>query len=142
MSKFDSNKYKDMIFENIEEIMDLALDGDALSQYYLGVYYASSESEDYDLKKAFNWFYKSAQQGFVSAQCNVGVCYANGIGVDQDYSKAIYWFVEAAKQNDETSIYNLGLSYFNGNGVVQNYEKAIYWYQRQWNLVTNMRSLF
>ena len=34
------NNNMNMIFENIEEIMDLALDGDALSQYYLGIYFA------------------------------------------------------------------------------------------------------
>ena len=89
MAKFSNNNLE-MIFENIEEIMDLALDGDSVSQYYLGIYYATPDCEEYDLKKAFHWFLKSAEQGFVSAECNVGVCYANGIGVEQDYSKAIY----------------------------------------------------
>ena len=42
-------------------IMDLALNGDATSQYYLGIYYATPRCEEYDLKKAFHWFLKSAE---------------------------------------------------------------------------------
>lgn len=83
--------------------------------------------ENYD--KAFEWYMKSAEKGYVSAIHDVGYMYAEGKGVAQDYSKAMEWYRKAADQGNALAQSNIALLYKNGSGVTMNYAKALKWFQ-------------
>ena len=61
-----------------------------------------------DVKQAFAWFLKSAQQEYAPAQYNVGMCYKNGEGVEKNLSEAIKWFKKASEQGHDRSKNILG----------------------------------
>ena len=70
----------------------LASEGDAFSEYNLGVFYRDGLGVARDYRKAKEFFEKAAAQGLAIAQVNLGDLYEKGNGVIQDYSKAFSWF--------------------------------------------------
>ena len=64
-----------------------------------------------DLKQAFAWYRKAAEQGLASAQFTLGVMYHNGLGIDQDEKTACEWYRQAAEQ---------------GHNKARNYHASLY----------------
>jgi serine/threonine protein kinase len=111
------------------------------AQYYLGAIYLNGYGNAQKSEKtAFEWFLKSANQGYAAAQYQVGFMYNSGTGTSSNDCLAKYWFEKAADQNEPHAQYSLG--YFHQEGVCgppseenafkffklaadQNYEKAI-----------------
>ncbi|WP_235869506.1 tetratricopeptide repeat protein [Veronia nyctiphanis] len=98
---------------------------DVIAQTNLGFLYLQSGIKDEQL--AFKWFYKAAEQGYVTAQHNIGVAFDQGIGTAPDAEKAAEWYREAALQGNSASQFNLGVMYFNGQGLKENKEKSLKW---------------
>ena len=67
-------------------------------QYLLGRMYGNGVGVLKDASLAFEWYLKSAEQGYAAGQNNVGYCYKNGVGVAKDESLAIEWFRKSAEQ--------------------------------------------
>ena len=67
----------------------------------LGVCYLLGNGTAIDYTKSFEWFYKSASQGYASAQTMVGACYENGVGTQQSTSNAVIWYRKAAAQDQQ-----------------------------------------
>ena len=59
-----------------------------------------------NLRKAFYWYEKAANQGDIEAQFNLGVCLTAGKGCDVDIVQAHMWFSLAARKGDADSISN------------------------------------
>ena len=74
--------------------------GDALSQYMLGVAYAIGEGVPKDDVKAAYWVGKAAEQKVAEAQLLLGTYYFKGQGVPKDNAKAVQWFLKAAEQGN------------------------------------------
>jgi TPR repeat protein len=55
--------------------------GEKEAQFNLGLCYYYGDGASVDYHEAFNWFLKSAQQGYDKAQCNVGRMYHSGLGI-------------------------------------------------------------
>ncbi|CAK0767743.1 Sel1 repeat family protein [Gammaproteobacteria bacterium] len=70
----------------------LAKQGDALSQYNLGVMFYEGYGVPQDYADAAKWFRKAAAQGNSDAQRNLGVMYYEGNGVPKDNVRAHMWF--------------------------------------------------
>jgi TPR repeat protein len=68
----------------LKEWAPLAEQGDARSQYNLGLLYENGRGVPKDYKQAFAWYRKAADQGYANAQFNLGVMYANGQGVPKN----------------------------------------------------------
>ena len=65
--------------------------------FKLGEYYYSSYPHDNEnLKKAFYWYSKSAEQEHAGAQCMLGAMYLEGEGVEQNYWEAVEYYHKAA----------------------------------------------
>jgi TPR repeat protein len=105
-----------------------AAQGDAESQYLLGLIYFVGRSDLRDYAKARYWLGKAAAQGHAGAQYRLGQMYARGDGVQQDFTKARYWYGKAAAKGDADVQYILGVMYEYGLGGPQDYAKARYWY--------------
>ena len=90
----------------IKAKIELALKGDPIAQYNLGVTY-TKEGVLQDYVEAIKWYKLSASQGFIKAQVNLGEMYENGQGEAQDYVNAYMWYSIAAAQGDKSAEENL-----------------------------------
>ena len=104
--------------EEIEILRADALAGDSGSQNSLGCAYASGDGVVKDLKEAFMWFEKAAQNGDKYGQYNAGLYYQNGWGCVKNVSKAIEWYEKSAMQGYGKAAHSLGKIHEKGD----NYE--------------------
>jgi len=112
----------------IDEYRKEAEQGDAESQFCLGLMYMEGQGVQVDNQEACFWWEKAAANGHVSAQCNIGVMYEHGDGVVQSHSEAMKWYLLAAEQGDVTAQYNLGRLYEDSENIDQDYSIAREWY--------------
>jgi len=79
-----------------------AEDGDAISQYNVGLIYASGHGTLKDDKKAIHWLEKSAYGGYAKAQKGMATHYINQIaGWTSMYSESARFWVEALYNNKD-----------------------------------------
>ena len=110
-----------------DEFRELALNGDAASQYRLGVMYDRGEGVTKDEKEAASWYIKAASQDDTRAQFAVAEMYSQGRGVQQDDKMAVKWYLEAAGHGFPKAQFNVGLIYAKGMGVPQDLVQAYKW---------------
>lgn len=115
------------VSNNIPTLRELAEGGNPQAQYELAeTYYKWS-------KEAFDWYQKSANQGYPPAQAKIGYIYRYGHitqSVDTDYFKSVEWSKKAALQGDADAQYSLGWLYRHGAGVRIDKEEAREWFGR------------
>jgi hypothetical protein len=87
----------------LADLQTLAEQGDADSQWQLGVRYHNGEEVPRDDAQAVLWFFRAAEQGHSTAQATLGAYYWAGRGVPQDLTKAYFWSALALAQGDENS---------------------------------------
>lgn len=112
----------------LRESLALAEQGDAVSQFKVGVIYYSGQAGPRDYVEALNWFKKAALQNNSLAQFNVGYMYEKGEGTSQDYVEAAKYYRQAANQGNQLAQYNLGYMYEKGQGVLADEVQALMWY--------------
>jgi len=101
----------------------------AEAQFEIGFYYyILGDAGKQNYEKAFDWFSKSAEQGYAKARLFLGECYDSGYGVKQDRKRAGQLFLEAAEQGLAEAQFRVK-SCFMGtfNGFEYNPEKYNYW---------------
>lgn len=101
-----------------------AQQNDPKAQFNVGNLYDTGKGVKKDLKEAFRWYRKSAEQGYAPAQVMLGAMYALGDAVEVNFKDAMNWYLKAAKQNDAEAQRRLGYMYMNGEGVPTDYKKA------------------
>ena len=74
-----------------KEWRPLAEEGDAATQFNLGLLYLDGHGVPQDYTEAAKWFRRSAEQGYTEAQHNLGAMYGTGQGVRRDYVEAYKW---------------------------------------------------
>jgi TPR repeat protein len=115
----------------VQEVLDLATQGDAQAQYITGWrYHHGGDGLTVDYQRAIEWYRKAAEQGYAMAQNQLGLFYNEGLGVEKDPRMALHWYRKAADQDHKTSMANIGNAYYEGNGVTQDYKEAARWYRK------------
>ena len=112
----------------LREWQSLAEQGQAGSQYQLGLLYANGQGVTKDDAKARQWYEKAAVQGHAEAQVNLGILLMYARGGQQDYKMAVYYLRLSANQGNDLAQRRLGQMYERGDGVPQDYVKAYMWY--------------
>lgn len=79
------------------------------ADYRLGLCHALGWGRPVDLREAFGWFLRAAEQGLAQAQTRVGVALWRGQGVDADPAKAVSWLRRAASAGELSGMTALGL---------------------------------
>ena len=87
------------------------------TQFNLGICYEGGGGVPHDIKKAFEWYEKAAEQGMPKAELRIGVMYYFGNGVPKDVSKAAKWYEKAAAHGDPNAQVFIGNCYEYGEGV-------------------------
>lgn len=101
----------------LAEFQVSAEQGDARSQYALGVMYENGQGVAEDAKSAAAWYRKAAEQGHSGAQSNLSWMYLSGSGVAPDDVQAAAWARKAAEQGDARGQNLLGAFLEQGRGV-------------------------
>ncbi len=77
--------------------------------------------------QAFNWYARTAAQGYAMAQCNLAYMHAQGLGTPADQTAATTLYLQAAAQGEGRAYFNLGLRYAAGGGAPRNLVHASAW---------------
>ncbi|MDR0604455.1 MAG: SUMF1/EgtB/PvdO family nonheme iron enzyme [Bacteroidales bacterium] len=111
-----------------KELQQKAEQGDRYAEYLMGKFYEDIKK---DTLEAFEWYIKSAQQGFDSAQYQIACLYNSGTSdiVQKNY-EAINYFMKAAKQGHVIAQCHLGIYYRDDLGNEIGYEKAASWFRQ------------
>jgi TPR repeat protein len=109
-------------------IRELASEGHADAQAYLGLMYVTGKDRSYS--DAVILFRKAAAQGNGYGQAGLGWMYAMGRGVLQSDTEAVTWFRKAAEQGNAIGQFNLGMMYLHGIGVPQSDTEAVMWFRK------------
>ena len=117
-----------------EEMWSLrgAEQGNADSQFWLGVAYDQNWFGTTDNEEAAKWFRRAAEQGQPDAQVSLGQAYEYGDGLEQNYALAAEWYRKAAEHVPDLGgagqgRNQLGLLYEGGLGVPKDYVQAYMW---------------
>jgi len=87
----------------LEELRQMAEQGDDDAENSLGLHYAQGDGVKLDEHEAVRWFLRAAQHGNVAAQSKLGSIYYSGRGVRKDLTQAYFWMVVARLSGDEAS---------------------------------------
>ncbi|MBK7935801.1 MAG: sel1 repeat family protein [Lewinellaceae bacterium] len=101
-----------------------------IAQNLAGYMFEHGEGTVQDKYQAFNWYKKSAEQGYASGQNNLALLYEKGEGTAQNFDLAFSWYKKSALQGEVIAQYNLALLYKNGKGTEQNWERTFYWLKK------------
>ncbi|PKK64545.1 HCP-like protein, partial [Rhizophagus irregularis] len=128
--EIERNENEIEIFKRYEKS---AKQGDSDAQNYLGYLYENDLGVQKDLKKAFYWYQRSAENGNKLAHYNLISYYLDGWKIDEelkDSEKSFYWYLKSAENGNKFAQYNLGLYYQNGWGIEKDEIKAFKWYEK------------
>lgn len=123
---FKTGRYE----EALRQYQPLAEQGDAWSQYQIGMMYFSGNGVKKDRAVSADWFRKAAEQGNIKAQVNLAWMYGQGEGVAKDDTAATQWYRKAAEQGDARAQFSLGLRLADGLGAERNLDQAMLWLRK------------
>lgn len=83
--------------KQLEDMKPRAEEGDAEAQFLVGNIYAEDHTLNRDYDQAFNWYRKSAEQGYAKALDRVSAWYSRGYGTPKDDAEALFWLYLAKK---------------------------------------------
>ena len=94
------------------------------AQYRLGRLYQVGEGIDQNVKLAFEWFLKSADNDHPKAQLEVGLSFEKGIGVAIDLARASIYYEKASNHDVMEASWRLGDMLLHGKGGPKNSSRA------------------
>lgn len=127
--KTNSDEEKDKLVEFLTASNPLAAfeyykksgnEGNAYSQYAMGMMCSDPNYKSYNLYAAEKWFDLAVKQGYPEAFSSMGVIMLN----KNENAKALDYFNKGDVLGDSSATYNLGLCYKNGWGVTQSFGTA------------------
>ena len=129
----------------LNDLKSRAENGDPQAQFDFGMYYATASLNPtftptfetmrqtetcISMKKALEWWLKSAEQGHIRALQWVINCYKFGFGVCQDEKEMVKWIQKLVDQGDPNGLLQMGNCYACGSGVPMDEAQAIKWWRK------------
>ncbi len=130
---FDSglSAFLDGDYQRAREIWQpLAENGDAQSQFGLGMMLEGGHGIPPNAEKASIWYFHAAEHGMTEAELSLGSLYKHGRGVTRNSGRAAELYRSAAKKGNAQAQYNLAKLYLGGAGITPNRDLGIAWMQR------------
>ena len=104
---------------------ELAEDGDAYAQYFMGKLYRDGGLLVPDSVNARYWFAQAAMQDLPVAQYALGKLYLSDDSEVHDVEEGIRWLKAATQNGSDYAAYRLGKEYLRGKFVEQDEEQAV-----------------
>jgi hypothetical protein len=132
---FSQSTDKKILFEKTEKnARNDKLEIQPFAQLELGEMYYDGKGTEKDLKKAFYWFKKSAENGVVGANAKVAYMYYDGEGTLKSYKDAFYYIQRGLGfELDAKSLFYIGRMYFFGQGTETDKIQAAYWIKKAYD---------
>ena len=112
--------------EATEELKQLADEGDAYAQYFLGQLYRDGGLLIPDTKLAADWFYKAAyNSNLAAAQYQLGKLLLSDDAEISNPARGIAWLAAAAENGSDCAAYRLGKEYLKGEHMKKDVGKAV-----------------
>lgn len=92
--------------------------------------YARVLDKQKSYEKAFEYYLKSAKQGYTIAQNSLGLAYEWGQGVEANNQQALYWYSKAANHGYAQAQNNLGTMYDIGKVGNEDEKQALHWFSK------------
>ena len=119
------------LYTSVKNILQKeAAAGKSRYQVVMGLVYGYGAGEKKDIKIAYTWYKKAAEQGDADGQYFLACRYDNGSGVEKNLKTAFYWFMKSAEQNHFRAQNSVGFAYARGDGVKKDYKNAVNWYYK------------
>ncbi len=107
-------------------LVRLAGKGHTLAQHKLGhCYYHGTDNFDKDLRCAFRWWKRAADNGHAPSMFELSLMYEHGEGIRRNRVKAFQYIKTAAENGLRKAITNLGYCYYWGIGTKRNFTEAV-----------------
>ncbi|MBE7009703.1 MAG: sel1 repeat family protein [Ruminococcaceae bacterium] len=107
--------------ECVEELTQLAVDGDQHAQYFLGKLYRDGGLLIPDDEQAEKWFLRASESGNDCAEYALGKLLQS----EHRMEEAAHWYDRAAAQGNEYAEYRLAKLYLTGSGVPKDVGRAV-----------------
>lgn len=114
----------------LTNLIELANDGDAASQYRLGIRYANGSGVTQDYARAIHWFELASAKNHHNSEYMLAIAHSTGRGTNIDQQRALEFFTRAAEAGHVRSQYQLGEAYANGRGTAKDLIWASRWYEK------------
>lgn len=112
---------------SIGSLLETAQQGNAESQYQLGMRYQYGDGVRMDINKANQWLAKAATSGNVRSQHALSMFYQQYATNTEGAKKALLWEKKAADRGSADAQYALGIMFKNGRLVRKNEAEARRW---------------
>lgn len=112
------------LFETASKLGDQSATNNIGRMYQLGLGMKKKNEE-----KAFDYYFKSAENGNLQALVNLATCYFEGSGVKKDLKKAASLYKFAADNNNVEAMIFTGICKENGFGTKENKKEAYTMYE-------------
>ena len=116
--------------EAVEQLEQLAEDGDAYAQYIIGTAYRDGGLLIPDMVKAKKLLERAAEQDLDAAQYALGKLYLSDDADVHDPAKGIYWLKRSADNGNDYAAYRLGKEYLSGKNVSKDTSTAAEYLQQ------------
>ena len=126
MSALNSS-YKDDVNELLKIYRQLAIPGDGLNEFRYADLIMKTTWDDESKSEAFDYFTKSADDGYPNAMYQVGLMYRDGNGTTRDLTKMEYYLTKSADNGFIPAITLLAEIYTQGKIVQKDEQKAFEW---------------
>ena len=114
----------------LAKIIQLANNGDADSQFRLGIRYTNGSGVRQDYASAAHWFELASAKGHHNSEYMLAIAHSTGRGTNIDQQRALELFTRAAEAGHVRSQYQLGEAYANGRGAAKDLIWASRWYEK------------
>ena len=116
--------------ECVEELTQLAEDGEQHAQYLLGKLYRDGGLLIPDDEQAEKWFRRSAEQGNGSTAYALGKLLLADDAEVHNSEEGMRWLETAAQSGVDYAAYLLGREYLSGKNVERDAQKAVAWFRQ------------
>jgi TPR repeat protein len=98
VSLFNDGRYKEA-----NEIFQVDVDSNMISQFFLGLSYLNGLGVDIEIEKGREYIKKSAKQGYHPAHLAISSMHINGLGVVKNVDMAYAWLLIAKMNSHESN---------------------------------------
>ncbi len=127
ISTYNDELEEEYASKNLDDLLALALSGDAIAATELGERYYTGNSVDKDMETAVAYFTQAADAGYPVAEFILGKFYDEGQVLPHNPTLAFEYYKKAADKDYPLAQYALGQMYYFGKDCEKNDSEALYW---------------
>lgn len=127
---YDEDLENEFSLKSMDDLLDLALKGNAIACTELGERYYSGSNVDKDIDTALAYFNQAANLGYSVAEYILGKLYDEGQVVSHDGTLSFTYYKKASEKEYPPAEYALGQMYYFGQDCDKNDQEAIYWIEK------------